>query len=165
MIGDGDRVLLPRVSEEVQHEVELAVVIGQVAKHVPALDAHEVIFGYTIANDVTARDLQQRDRTWTRAKALDTFCPLGPHLDTEFDLARAAITCEVNGTLRQQGNLSDMIHGVPELISYVSSLFTLLPGDVILTGTPAGVGTLRHGDHVTCSIEGLGTLQHGVAAP
>ena len=134
-------------SERVEHEGEVAVVIGRIAKHVAEADAANVIFGYTIANDVTARDLQQRDGQWTRAKGFDTFCPLGPVIDTELDLEGGTIETSVNGERRQEGHLADMVHSIPAIIAYASSVFTLLPGDVILTGTPAGVGPDRRRRH------------------
>lgn len=162
IIGPGDDIVLPRQSEQVEHEGELAVIIGRVAKHVSVEDADEVIFGYTIANDVTARDLQRRDGQWTRAKSFDTFCPLGPVVDTELDLAAGSIETSVNGELRQQGDFADMVHSVAEIVSYASSVFTLLPGDVILTGTPAGVGPIVAGDTVEVTVPGLGTLVNPV---
>jgi 2-keto-4-pentenoate hydratase/2-oxohepta-3-ene-1,7-dioic acid hydratase in catechol pathway len=158
VIGTADIIVLPPQSEQVEHEGEVAVVIGRVAKNVSEADAAGVIFGYTIANDVTARDLQRRDGQWSRAKGFDTFCPLGPVIDTELDLAEGIIQTRVNGEVRQQGALSDMVHSIPAIIAYASSVFTLLPGDVILTGTPAGVGPLVDGDVVEVTVSGLGTL-------
>ena len=156
--------MLPVQSERVEHEGEVAVVIGRIAKHVAEADAANVIFGYTIANDVTARDLQQRDGQWTRAKGFDTFCPLGPVIDTELDLERGTIETSVNGERRQEGNLADMVHSIPAIVAYASSVFTLLPGDVILTGTPAGVGPIVDGDTVEVTVSGLGTLSNTVRA-
>ncbi|GAA1833005.1 fumarylacetoacetate hydrolase family protein [Agromyces salentinus] len=158
VIGTADIIVLPPQSEQVEHEGELAVVIGRVAKNVAEADAASVIFGYTVANDVTARDLQRRDGQWSRAKGFDTFCPLGPVIDTELDLAEGIIQTRVNGEVRQQAPLSDMVHSIPAIIAYASSVFTLLPGDVILTGTPAGVGPLGDGDVVEVTVSGLGTL-------
>ncbi|MET4157782.1 fumarylacetoacetate hydrolase family protein [Agromyces sp. PvR057] len=158
VIGTADIIVLPQQSEQVEHEGELAVVIGRVAKNVSEADAAGVIFGYTVANDVTARDLQRRDGQWSRAKGFDTFCPLGPVIDTELDLEEGIIQTRVNGEVRQQGALSDMVHSIPAIIAYASSVFTLLPGDVILTGTPAGVGPLVDGDVVEVTVSGLGTL-------
>jgi 2-keto-4-pentenoate hydratase/2-oxohepta-3-ene-1,7-dioic acid hydratase in catechol pathway len=123
-----------------------------------------VIFGYTIANDVTARDLQRRDGQWARAKGFDTFCPLGPVIDTELDLASGTIEVSVDGERRQHGRLADMVHSIPAIIAYASSVFTLLPGDVILTGTPAGVGPIVDGDTVDVTVSGLGTLSNPVRA-
>ena len=162
MIGPGDAIVLPKQSERVEHEGEVAVVIGRIAKHVAEADAASVIFGYTIANDVTARDLQQRDGQWTRAKGFDTFCPLGPVIDTELDFDRGTIETSVNGERRQEGRLADMVHSIPAIIAYASSVFTLLPGDVILTGTPAGVGPIVDGDTVEVTVSGLGTLSNPV---
>lgn len=162
IIGPGHPILLPPQSQQVEHEVELAVVIGQVARHVPANDAGLVIFGYTVANDVTARDLQKSDGQWGRAKGFDSFCPLGPWIETEFNPAEGVIGAKVNGETKQLGNLKQMERTVGELVSFASSVFTLLPGDVLLTGTPAGVGPLAAGDEVTCAIEGIGALTNPV---
>jgi 2-keto-4-pentenoate hydratase/2-oxohepta-3-ene-1,7-dioic acid hydratase in catechol pathway len=162
VIGPDDAIVLPKQSERVDHEGELAVVIGRIAKHVSEADADQVIFGYTIANDVTARDLQQRDGQWTRAKGFDSFCPLGPVIDTDVDFVNGTIETSVNGARRQSGRLADLVHSVPAIISYASSVFTLLPGDVILTGTPAGVGPIVDGDTVEVTVSGLGTLSNPV---
>ncbi|MFD4420354.1 fumarylacetoacetate hydrolase family protein [Agromyces sp. NPDC058484] len=162
VIGPGDAIVLPPQSERVEHEGEVAVVIGRIAKNVSEADTAGVIFGYTIANDVTARDLQRRDGQWTRAKGFDTFCPLGPVIDTDLDVERGTIETSVNGERRQDGRLADMVHGVAAIVSYASSVFTLLPGDVILTGTPAGVGPLVDGDTVEITVSGLGTLSNPV---
>jgi len=162
VIGTGDTIVLPPQSQHVEHEVELAVVIGGIAKNVPAKDADSVIFGYTVANDVTARDLQRSDGQWARAKGFDTFCPLGPLVETEFDLASATLEARVNGELRQQGRVSDLVHSVATLVEYASSVWTLLPGDVILTGTPAGVGPIVDGDTVEVAVSGIGTLSNPV---
>ncbi len=164
VIGPGDAIVLPRQSEQVEHEGEVAVVIGRIAKNVAEADAASVIFGYTIANDVTARDLQRRDGQWTRAKGFDTFCPLGPVIDTELDLEGGTIETVVDGQRRQHGRLADMVHSIPAIVAYASSVFTLLPGDVILTGTPAGVGPLVDGDTVEVTVSGLGTLSNPVRA-
>jgi len=146
VIGPGDAIQLPWQSEQVDHEAELAV----------------VILGYTCANDVTARDLQKRDGQWGRAKGFDSFCPLGPWISTDVDLDEAEITCTVNGAIRQQAVLGDMVHGVAAIIAHVSAAMTLLPGDVILTGTPAGVGVISAGDVVEVTIEGIGSLTNPV---
>ncbi|MDE0545618.1 fumarylacetoacetate hydrolase family protein [Microbacterium sp. C7(2022)] len=165
VVGPGDAIVLPGITESVSYEGELAVVIGRIAKNVSAENALDYVFGYTIANDVTARDLQSRDGQWARAKGMDTFCPLGPAIETEFDLAGGAmITSRVNGEVRQNGPISDMIFGVADIIAYASQAFTLLPGDVILTGTPAGVGPLVAGDTVEVEITGLGILRNSARA-
>jgi 2-keto-4-pentenoate hydratase/2-oxohepta-3-ene-1,7-dioic acid hydratase in catechol pathway len=164
VIGPGESVVLPSVSAQVHHEAELAVVIGRLCKDVPRERAAEVILGYTCADDVTARDLQRRDGQWARAKGFDTFCPLGPWIETSLDPADCSVTCRVDGELRQDGHTSALVHDVPALVAYVSSVFTLLPGDVILTGTPGGVGPLHPGATVSVEISGLGTLVHGVRA-
>ena len=162
VIGPDDSIVLPKQSERVEHEGELAVVIGRIAKNVAEDDADDYIFGYTIANDVTARDLQQRDGQWARAKGFDSFCPLGPVIETHVDFDGATIETSVNGDRRQEGRLADLVHSVPAIIAYASSVFTLLPGDVILTGTPAGVGPIVDGDTVEVTISGLGTLSNHV---
>lgn len=165
VIGPGDTIVLPPQSSRVDFEGELAAVIGRIAKNVPADKALEYVFGYTIANDVTARDLQQTDGQWARAKGFDTFCPLGPAIETDFDVhGDAVITTRVNGEVRQQGPISDMIFSLADVIAYASAAFTLLPGDVILTGTPAGVGPFAAGDTVEVEITGLGTLRNPARA-
>ncbi|MDQ2661129.1 MAG: fumarylacetoacetate hydrolase family protein [Actinomycetota bacterium] len=164
VVGPDDAIVLPPQSKRVEHEGEVAVVIGRIAKNVSEADAEDVVFGYTIANDVTARDLQRSDGQWTRAKGFDTFCPLGPVIDTHLDFEGGTIETSVNGERRQQGRLADMVHSVPAIIAYASSVFTLLPGDVILTGTPAGVGPIVAGDTVEVSVSGLGTLSNPVRA-
>lgn len=158
VIGPEEAIVLPEDSRQVDYEGELAVVIGAVARNVRAEDYEDVVFGYTIANDVTARDLQKSDGQWARAKGYDTFCPIGPVIETEFVWNEAALETRVNGRRVQSGNTGDMIHGVPEIIAYVSRVFTLLPGDIILTGTPAGIGPIANGDAVAIDIEGIGTL-------
>ena len=167
VIGSGDPIDLPWQSEQVEHEGELAVVIGRMCKDVPVDRVNDVIFGYTIANDVTARDLQKSDGQWTRAKGFDTFCPIGPWIQTDLNSTDADITVTVNGDQRQHSGIDAMVHDVPALVAYVSSCMTLLPGDVILTGTPAGVGPLIAGDSVSVGITGIGTLTNPVrsAAP
>jgi 2-keto-4-pentenoate hydratase/2-oxohepta-3-ene-1,7-dioic acid hydratase in catechol pathway len=143
------------------------VVIGSVAKDVPAERALDYVFGYTVGNDVTARDLQRADGQWARGKGFDTFCPLGPLIETEFDASSssdATIETRVNGKLRQNGRIADLIHGVPELVEYAAAVWTLLPGDVIMTGTPAGVGPLIDGDRVDVTVTGIGTLSNVVRA-
>ncbi|WP_334147548.1 fumarylacetoacetate hydrolase family protein [Microbacterium sp.] len=162
VIGPGDTIVRPAISEQTEYEGELAVVIGKVAKNVSAADALDYVLGYTIGNDVTARDLQRKDGQWSRAKGFDTFCPLGPTISTDFDPAEATIQTRVNGEVRQQAPLTDMIHSVEDIIAHASAVFTLLPGDVILTGTPAGVGTFVAGDTVEVEITGLGILRSAV---
>ncbi|WP_404475676.1 fumarylacetoacetate hydrolase family protein [Microbacterium aerolatum] len=162
VIGPGDTIVRPTLSEQTEHEGELAVVIGRIAKNVKAENALDYVFGYTVANDVTARDLQRKDGQWTRGKGFDTFCPLGPVIETEFDDADATIETRVNGEVRQHAPLSDMIHSVADIIEYASAVFTLLPGDVILTGTPAGVGRFAAGDTVEVEVSGIGILRNTV---
>lgn len=162
VIGPMDVIQLPWQSEQVEHEAELAVVIARLCRDVPEDEAESVILGYTCANDVTARDLQKRDGQWGRAKGFDSFCPLGPWITTELDLQDAQIVCSVNGMVRQEATLGDMVHGVAAIIAHVSSVMTLLPGDVILTGTPVGVGALHAGDRVEVAIEGIGSLTNTV---
>ncbi|GGW98742.1 fumarylacetoacetate hydrolase family protein [Streptomyces chryseus] len=160
--GPGDDIAYPSFSSELHHEAELAVVIGRMCREVPRERAKDVIFGYTCANDITARDVQQREKQWARAKGFDTSCPLGPWVETDLDPADLAIQCTVNGVQRQLGRTSDMIRSVEDLIVHISEAMTLLPGDVILTGTPAGVGPLNVGDEVAVTIEGIGTLTNKV---
>ncbi len=163
VIGPHQPIVLPPQSSNVHHEVELVAVVGKVARNVPAESAGDYILGYTVGNDVTARDLQARDGQWSRAKGFDSFCPLGPAIETEFDPGQDwTITCHVNGQLRQEGVLTDLQFGVGELVEHVSAVMTLLPGDVLLTGTPAGVGPIEAGDVVDCAIEGIGTLRNPV---
>ncbi|MCC9196180.1 fumarylacetoacetate hydrolase family protein [Arthrobacter sp. zg-Y820] len=158
VIGPNDPVVLPSFSDEVSYEAELAVVIGRICKDVPLDRVDEVIFGYTCANDLTARDAQRTDDQWARAKGFDTSCPLGPWIETELDTDDLAVRGYLNGQLVQDGNTSAMIWSVKELVSYVSQAFTLLPGDVILTGTPAGVGLISDGERYDVEIEGIGRL-------
>ena len=164
VIGLGDPIILPPQSERVDYEGELAVVIGKIARHVKAGDAAEHIFGYTVANDVTARDLQEKDGQWTRARGFDTFCPLGPVIETEL-APDAVLRTRLNGELKQEAPISDMVHDIPSIIEYASSVFTLLPGDVILTGTPSGIGPMKAGDTVEVEIDGVGSLVNPVRAP
>ena len=160
--GPGDPIVLPWQSEQVEHEAELAVVIRALCRSVPQESALDWVLGYTCANDVTARDLQRTDGQWGRAKGFDTFCPIGPWIETDLDPADLEVSCRVNGELRQSGRTSHMVFDVAHLVSWVSSVMTLLPGDIIVTGTPAGVGPLTKGDEVTVSIEGIGTLTNRV---
>ncbi len=165
--GPGDPIFYPRQTEDLHYEGELAVVIGRICRDVPAEQATDVIYGYTIANDVTARDLQRGDVQFTRAKGFDSFCPLGPWIETDLDpqtfIDGASVQTHLNGDLVQDGNTADMIFDIPALVAYVSSVMTLLPGDVILTGTPEGVGPMQVGDEIEVSIAGLGTLTNKVA--
>jgi 2-keto-4-pentenoate hydratase/2-oxohepta-3-ene-1,7-dioic acid hydratase in catechol pathway len=160
VIGPDDAIVWPSMSQRVDHEAELAIVIGRICKDVPKDRVNDVIFGYTIGNDVTARDLQKVDGQWSRAKGFDTFCPLGPWIETEFDPSDVAISAEVDGQLRQSDRTSSMIFDIPTIINFTSQVYTLLPGDVILTGTPAGVGLIPVGSTVSVSIEGIGTLSN-----
>lgn len=162
VIGPDQAILLPPQSQQVEHEAELAVVISQRGRWIQPEQVTNHVLGFTLANDVTARDLQFRDGQWTRGKGFDTFCPLGPWIETEFDPADALITCMVNGQMKQMASTRDMIFTVPHIVAFISSVMTLEPGDVILTGTPSGVGPLTDGDEVTVEIEGLGTLSNPV---
>jgi 2-keto-4-pentenoate hydratase/2-oxohepta-3-ene-1,7-dioic acid hydratase in catechol pathway len=165
VIGPLAPIRLPSMSAEVHHEAELAVVMGKVTRRVAPDEVSAHILGYTAANDVTARDLARADGDRSRAKGFDTFCPLGPAIDTEFDPSEAhAITCTVNDEVRQIGSTSDLVFDVDTIVSFVSQVMTLLPGDVILTGTPAGVGPIVSGDRVEVDIEGIGTLMNPVAS-
>jgi len=162
LLAPGDPIALPPQSAQVQHEAELAVVIGKRGRWIHPSEAMDHIYGYTIANDVTARDLQRSDTQWTRGKGFDTFCPLGPWIETEFDAADALITCRVDDEMRQMASTRDMVFTIPQLIVYISTIMTLEPGDLILTGTPSGVGDLAPGNKVSITIEGLGTLSNPV---
>jgi 2-keto-4-pentenoate hydratase/2-oxohepta-3-ene-1,7-dioic acid hydratase in catechol pathway len=162
VIGSGDVIQYPSFSEELHHEAELAVVIGRMCREVPKERVKDVILGYTCANDVTARDVQRREQQWARAKGFDTSCPLGPWIETELDHCDLAVQCTVNGQQRQLGTTAQMVNSVEDLVVNVSAAMTLLPGDVILTGTPAGVGPLQDGDEVAVTIEGIGTLTNKV---
>jgi 2-keto-4-pentenoate hydratase/2-oxohepta-3-ene-1,7-dioic acid hydratase in catechol pathway len=164
VVGPGDAIVLPRNSDRVDHEAELAIVIGRLCREVPRERAHDVVLGYTCGNDVTARDHQKADGQWTRGKSHDTFCPLGPWVETELAASDVAVRCTVDGEVRQDGRTSALIHDIPALIEWVTAFMTLLPGDVILTGTPAGVGPITAGSSVSVSIEGLGTLTNPVVA-
>jgi 2-keto-4-pentenoate hydratase/2-oxohepta-3-ene-1,7-dioic acid hydratase in catechol pathway len=165
VVGPGDAVQYPvGISEEVSYEGELAVVIVRLCREVPPSRVRDVVLGFTCANDVTARDLQRSESQWGRAKGFDTFCPLVPWVSTDVDPADLAITTTVNGELKQGGRTSQMLRSVDELVSHISMAMTLLPGDVILTGTPAGVGPLAVGDQVSVTIEQVGTLTNRVVA-
>lgn len=167
VVGPGDPIFYPRQTQDLHYEGELAVVIGRICRDVPPEQATDVIYGYTVANDVTARDLQKSDVQFTRAKGFDSFCPLGPWIETDMDPQAFAdgvrVQTHVNGDVRQDGTTADLIFDIPTLVAHVSSVMTLLPGDVILTGTPEGVGPMEVGDEVEVSIAGIGTLVNKVA--
>jgi 2-keto-4-pentenoate hydratase/2-oxohepta-3-ene-1,7-dioic acid hydratase in catechol pathway len=163
VVGPNATILLPPSSARVEFEGELAVVIGRPARDVRAENAESVILGYTVANDVTARDLQKLDVQFTRAKSFNTFCPLGPWIETKLDPRDLTIRTDVDGELYQDGHTADMVHGVASLIEFISEIMDLLPGDVILTGTPAGVGPIEAGQTVSVEIEGIGRLSNPVA--
>lgn len=165
VIGPNDPIVRPAGVEELHYEGELAIIINRFCKEVPPERVPEVIFGYTIANDVTARDWQNVDSQWSRAKGTDTFCPLGPWINTHLSIPEAEdlhIETRLGDEVRQQGSTSQMVRGITELVSFISGFTTLLPGDVILTGTPAGVGAMADGDTVHVSIDGFGTLSNPV---
>jgi len=162
VIGPRDGIVYPEQTNDLHFEGELAIVIGRICRDLPKERVNEVIFGYTIANDVTARDLQKSDGQWARAKGYDTFCPLGPWISTEFDASDVRVSTELNGEPKQDGRTSQFIFDIPEVLAYITSFTTLLPGDVVLTGTPAGVGPMLPGDEVAVSIEGIGTLTNKV---
>ena len=164
VVGPGDPVVIPPQTSEVSYEGELAVVIGRLCKDVEPEDVGAAVYGYTCANDVTARDLQRTDGQWARAKGFDTFCPLGPWIETDLDTSDLGIVTRRDGEVVQDGTTADLVHGVAALVSYVSRAFTLLPGDVILTGTPAGVGPVVAGQRVEVEIEGLGVLSNPFVA-
>ena len=164
VIGPGEPIILPRLSNEVHYEGELAIVIGEEAKCVSIDEALDYVFGYTILNDVTARDLQRSDAQWARAKSFDTFCPIGPWIDTDFKPGEQRLITRVNGEVKQDCPLSDMAYSVARLIEHASAAMTLFPGDIIATGTPSGVGALKPGDIVSIEIEGLGVLENPVEA-
>jgi 2-keto-4-pentenoate hydratase/2-oxohepta-3-ene-1,7-dioic acid hydratase in catechol pathway len=164
VLNPGDPIILPPQSQQVEHEAELVTVIGKRGRNITTEEARKHILGYTVGNDVTARDLQKIDDQWTRAKGFDSFCPFGPWIDTEFDISDAVITCRVNGQPRQMASTRDVVFSVPTLVAYISSVMTLEPGDLIFTGTPSGVGPLKAGDEVVVEIEGLGVLRNLVRA-
>ncbi len=164
VIAPGENIVLPPQSRQVEHEGELAVVIGKTGRWIQAEHALEYVLGYTAANDVTARDLQRRDGQWTRGKGFDTFCPLGPWIETELDPTDVLVQTRVNGEMRQMASTREMMFTVEQLIAFISSVMTLQPGDVILTGTPAGIGPLLAGDVVEVTVEGVGSLSNTVSA-
>jgi 2-keto-4-pentenoate hydratase/2-oxohepta-3-ene-1,7-dioic acid hydratase in catechol pathway len=163
IIGHGDAIILPSQSKQVELEAELTLVIGKIAKNVSEDQALDYVFGYTIANDVTARDLQFTDGQWARSKAFDTFCPLGPWIETDFLPEEQVIESRINGEIKQHTSISNMSHSIRSIVSHVSKNMTLLPGDIILTGSPAGISVISTGDLVECEIEGIGVLANTVA--
>lgn len=166
LIGPGESIVLPEDSKQVEHEAELAVVMGRAARNIGELENPlAYVLGFTCLNDVTARDLQRTDVQFTRAKGFDTFCPLGPWLITDLDIAEVAVVCRVNGQEKQRGLTSAMAFPVPYLIRYISRIMTLNPGDVIATGTPSGVSTLNSGDTVEVEVQGIGVLRNSVVGP
>jgi 2-keto-4-pentenoate hydratase/2-oxohepta-3-ene-1,7-dioic acid hydratase in catechol pathway len=160
VIGPEDAISLPDESERVDHEAELAVVIGRLCRRVPEEEAPKYVLGYSCANDVTARDWQKKDGQWARAKGSDGFCPLGPWVETELDPADLEVLCRVNGEVRQRGRTSDFVFSPAQLVSFIARSITLLPGDVVLTGTPSGVGPMASGDRVEVEVEGIGVLSN-----
>jgi 2-keto-4-pentenoate hydratase/2-oxohepta-3-ene-1,7-dioic acid hydratase in catechol pathway len=164
VIGPGEHIVRPEGVGRVDFEGELAVVVGKPVRRLAPGDAIQAVLGFTCANDVTARDLQRADGQWTRGKGFDTFCPLGPWIETDLDSSDLAVHTLVNGEVRQQARTSQLEHGVADLLAYVSRVMTLLPGDVLLTGTPAGVGPLEVGDRVEVEVEGIGVLANEVVA-
>ena len=163
IIGPDATIELPWQSKQVELEAELAVVVGKRAKNISEAEAKDFIFGYTIGNDVTARDLQFSDLQWARSKGFDTFCPLGPWIETDFESKNKTVQSRINGETRQYAKTNDMLAGVERLVAYVSENVTLMPGDVILTGSPAGISKISAGDIVECEIEGIGVLRNPVA--
>jgi 2-keto-4-pentenoate hydratase/2-oxohepta-3-ene-1,7-dioic acid hydratase in catechol pathway len=164
VVGPDDAIVYPEQTQDLHYEGELAVVIGRICRDVPVEDVAKVVHGYTVGNDVTARDLQKKDGQWARAKGFDSFCPLGPWIETDLDVNDLGVRTLVGDEVRQDGRTSQMVFDVPTLVSYVSSFMTLLPGDVLLTGTPAGVGPMQVGDRVSVTVEGIGTLANRVVA-
>jgi 2-keto-4-pentenoate hydratase/2-oxohepta-3-ene-1,7-dioic acid hydratase in catechol pathway len=162
VVGPGAAIRLPEVSAEVHHEAELGVVLGRALTRASALEARAAVFGFTCVNDVTARDLQRSDGQWTRAKGFDTFCPVGPIVETALDVSDLSVTCRVNGDVRQRGFTRDMVWDPFELVAYMSWVMTLLPGDLVSTGTPEGVGPIRSGDVVEVEVSGIGILSNPV---
>jgi 2-keto-4-pentenoate hydratase/2-oxohepta-3-ene-1,7-dioic acid hydratase in catechol pathway len=163
IVGHGDAIVIPPQSKQVELEAELCLVIGKLAKNVSEEKALEYLWGVTIANDVTARDLQFGDGQWARSKGFDSFCPLGPWVETEFSPDGQVIESRINGEVRQNVAITEMVHNIPSIISYVSKNMSLLPGDIILTGSPAGISVINSGDLIECEIEGIGILSNPVA--
>jgi len=164
VIGPGDTIVWPQMAPTIDYEAELAIVIGRLCKDVPKERVKDVIFGYTIANDVTCRELQKSDGQWTRAKGFDTFCPLGPWIETDFIPGTQRIYSEINGDVKQDANINEMIFSVEDIVVFVSQVMTLLPGDVIITGTPAGIGPMPERSTVSVGVEGIGVLTNKVSA-
>lgn len=162
IVGNSQSIILPPQSQQVEHEAELVVVIKRRGRWIQAEEAFSHVLGYTIGNDVTARDLQRRDNQWTRAKGFDTFCAVGPWIETDLDPSDVLITCYVNDEMRQMASTHEMVFNVRQLIAYASSIMTLEPGDILFTGTPAGVSPIQAGDIVTVTIDGIGTLTNPV---
>lgn len=162
VIGNGDAIILPAQTKELNYEGELAVIVKEKTKNISKDEARRFVAGYTCANDVTARDLQRIDGQWTRAKSFDTFCPLGPRIVSDIDPTNLSIITRVNGMVKQNSNTKNMIFDVFDLVSFISEIMTLLPGDVIITGTPPGVGIIEAGDTVEVEIEGIGILKNTV---
>ena len=164
VIGQGDTIVWPAMAPSIDYEAELAIVIGRVCKEVPKERVNDVIFGYTMANDVTSRELQKRDGQWMRAKSFDTFCPIGPWIETDFVPGNQRISTTLNGEIKQDATLSQMIFSIEEIVHFVTQVMTLLPGDIIITGTPAGIGPMPEKSTVAISIDGLGQLTNKVSA-
>ena len=162
VIGPGDEIRLPASSQEVHHEAELAIVMGRALSGGNAVAAREAVFGFTCLDDVTARDIQRAEQHFTRSKSFDTFCPIGPCIETELDPLDATVVCRINGEERQRGSTRDLVVDAYALVAFISSVMTLLPGDVVSTGTPAGVGPLRRGDWVEVEVPGIGVLKNPV---
>jgi 2-keto-4-pentenoate hydratase/2-oxohepta-3-ene-1,7-dioic acid hydratase in catechol pathway len=162
LIAHGQTIEYPAISQRVDYEAELAVVIGKRCKNITPLEAQSCIFGYTALNDVTARDIQKLDGQWTRAKSFDTFCPVGPSIDTEFAPAGRRIQSVLNGKTMQHSTFDDMLFDIPTIISFISACMTLLPGDIIATGTPEGIGPMQRGDTIEVCIDGLDSLKNNV---
>jgi len=165
VIGPDERIEIPNASQQVEHEGELGVVIGLPGRNIRAIEAHAYVFGYTCVNDVTARDLQRKDVQFTRGKSFDTFCPVGPWIVTNLDPENITVTTRLNGEVKQHGHTAEMAFSVAFLIHYISAIMTLYPGDLILTGTPAGVSRLKHGDTVEVEVGGVGILRNQVYDP
>lgn len=164
VIGPGEPIIMPPQSSQVDYEAELVVVIGRRGRNIPIDSASGHILGYTCGNDVTARDFQRTDKLWTRAKGFDTFCVLGPWIETKLDVSSLQVMAKLNGEIRQNGNTQDLVFNIPALVSFISGIMTLECGDVIMTGTPAGIGPLKHGDSIEISVEGIGVLRNPVTA-
>lgn len=165
VVGPNDVIVLTSLSQQVEHEAELVAVVRVRARHLTPENALDCLLGYTCGNDVTARDLQRRDGQWSRAKGFDTFCPLGPWIETELDPSDQEVSCQVNGHVRQQASTRDMVFGMKALLVYVTAVMTLEPGDVLMTGTPSGVSPIRSGDVVDVTVSGVGVLRNSVQRP